>query len=163
MRMPWNGLVQSFLWQGWIKWFRLLHVLYEKPPYFPTQSKNSINMSIVHFRVVHVIVVQLLSHVQLFATPWTAAHQSPLSLTNSWSLLKFMSIDSDMLSNHLILCCHPPLSPCHCGSMGLNHQRNIFTVSACAEGMCIWGPLVLRVGKDNVGGEEEKKLPGVFG
>ena len=46
----------------------------------------------------------LLSHVQLFMSPWTAAHQASLSITNSRSLLKLMSIKSVMLSNHLILC-----------------------------------------------------------
>ena len=46
-----------------------------------------------------------LSHVRLFVTPWTAAHQTSLSITNSWSLLKLMSIESVMPSNHLILCC----------------------------------------------------------
>ena len=45
------------------------------------------------------------SHVQLFATPWTAAHQASLSITNSQSLLKLTSIESVMPSNHLILCC----------------------------------------------------------
>ena len=45
--------------------------------------------------------VQLLSRVQLFATPWTAACQASLSITNSWSLLKLMSIGSVMPSNHL--------------------------------------------------------------
>ena len=54
--------------------------------------------------------VQSLSRVQLFATPWTAAHQSSLPVTNSWSLLKLMSIQSVMPSNHLILC-HPLLLP----------------------------------------------------
>ena len=48
--------------------------------------------------------VQLLSPVWLFATPWTAAHQASLSITNSRSLLKLMSIGSLMPSNHLILC-----------------------------------------------------------
>ena len=52
--------------------------------------------------------VQLLSHVQLFATPWTAGCQASLSLTNSQSLLKLMSIESVIPSNHLILC-HPLL------------------------------------------------------
>ena len=52
--------------------------------------------------------VQSLSHVQLFATPWTAACQASLSITNSRSLLKLMSIESVMQSNHLILC-HPLL------------------------------------------------------
>ena len=50
-----------------------------------------------------VTVVQSLGSVQLFATPWTAAHQAPLSFTVSWSLLKFMSIESVTLSNHRIL------------------------------------------------------------
>ena len=45
-----------------------------------------------------------LSHVRLFATPWTAASQASLSITNSWSLLKLTSIKSVMPSNHLILC-----------------------------------------------------------
>ena len=49
-------------------------------------------------------VFQSLTHVQLFVTSWTAAHQASLSFTISWSLLKFMSIESVMLYNHLILC-----------------------------------------------------------
>ena len=48
--------------------------------------------------------VQVLSPVQLFVTPWTAAHQASLSITNSWSLLKLMSIELMMPSSHLILC-----------------------------------------------------------
>ena len=55
-----------------------------------------------------ILIVQSLSHVWLFATPWTAAHQAFLSLTISQSLFKFMSIQSVMLSNHLILS-HPLL------------------------------------------------------
>ena len=54
------------------------------------------------------VVVQSLSRVQLFATPWTVAHQASPSFTISWSLLKFMSIGSVMPSNYLILC-HPLL------------------------------------------------------
>ena len=54
--------------------------------------------------------VQSLSRVQLFATPWTAAYQASLSITNSQSLLKLMSIKSVMPSNHLILC-RPHLLP----------------------------------------------------
>ena len=50
--------------------------------------------------------VQSLSHVQLFATPWTAARQASLAITNSHSLFKLMSVKSVMPSNHLILC-HP--------------------------------------------------------
>ena len=55
-----------------------------------------------------VVVFQLLSHVWLSATPWTAACQASLSFTISQSLLKFMSTELVMLSNHLILC-HPLL------------------------------------------------------
>ena len=54
--------------------------------------------------------MQSLSRVQLFATPWPAARQGSLSITNSWSLLKLMSIKSVIPPNHLILC-HPLLLP----------------------------------------------------
>ena len=59
-------------------------------------------------RSLTVVVVQYLSTVQLFVTPWTAACQASLSSTTSWSLSRFMSIESVMLSKHLILC-HPLL------------------------------------------------------
>ena len=59
--------------------------------------------------------VHLLSHIWLFATPWIAAHQASLSITNTWSSLKLMSIESVMPSNHLILCHSlfllPPIPP----------------------------------------------------
>ena len=65
-----------------------------------------INNLIFYLRTVS--SVQVLSHVQLFVTLWTAAHQASLSITNSWSTPKPMSIESVMPSNHLILC-HPLL------------------------------------------------------
>ena len=59
--------------------------------------------------------VQSLSPVQLFVTPWTAAHQASLSITNTQSLLKLKSVESVMLSNHLIPYCplllRPPIFP----------------------------------------------------
>ena len=55
--------------------------------------------------------VQSLSHVQLLATPWTAACQTSLSIANSWSLFRFISMESVMASNHLILCRHLLLLP----------------------------------------------------
>ena len=55
--------------------------------------------------------VQLLSCIQHFATPWTVAHQGSLFFTISWSLLKLMSFESVMPSNHLILCCSLLLPP----------------------------------------------------
>ena len=58
---------------------------------------------VIYLVSVQFISVQLLSRVQLFATPWTAACQASLSFINSQSLLKLMSIESVMPSNHLIL------------------------------------------------------------
>ena len=63
-----------------------------------------------HFLTLPVVIVQSPSHVQLFATPLTAARQASLSITNSWSLPKLMSIESVMPSSHLILC-RPLLLP----------------------------------------------------
>ena len=53
---------------------------------------------------IYIYTVQSLSHIWLFATPWTAAHQASLSITNSCSLLKLMSMELVMPSNHLTLC-----------------------------------------------------------
>ena len=66
-----------------------------------------------NFSSIHVLScwVQSLSHVWLFVTPWTAVHQASLSIANSWSSLKFTSIESVMPSNHLILCCPLLLLP----------------------------------------------------
>ena len=58
--------------------------------------------------IINIRSVQSLSRVRLFATPWTAAGQASLTITNSWSLLKLMSITTVMPSNYLILC-HPLL------------------------------------------------------
>ena len=63
-----------------------------------SERSHSVCLSLLLF-----VVVQLLSCVLLFATPWTAAHQTSLSYTISWSLLKLMSIESVMPSNHLML------------------------------------------------------------
>ena len=61
-------------------------------------------MPILHTMFFQFSSVQSFNCVRLFAIPWTAAHQASLSITNSWSLLKLMSIKSVMPSNHLILC-----------------------------------------------------------
>ena len=66
-----------------------------------------------------VAVVQSLSHVQLFATAWTAARQTSLSFTISQSLLKLMSTESVMPSNHLVLCCPLLLLPSVFPSIGV--------------------------------------------
>ena len=63
------------------------------------------------WRLLQVQLVQSLSRVWLFVTPWTAACQASLSITNSRSLFKLMSIESVTPSNHLILCCPLLLPP----------------------------------------------------
>ena len=75
--------------------------------------------------------LQSLSHVWLFVTPWTAAHQASLSITNSQSLLKLMSIESVMPSNHLILC-HPLLLP-----PSIFSSIRVFSNEST---LCIWWP-----------------------
>ena len=72
-----------------------------------TKAVKKITLYFIYF----LSSVQLLSHVWPFATPWTAASQASLSITNSWSLFKLMSIKSVMPSNHLILCCPLLLLP----------------------------------------------------
>ena len=68
---------------------------------------DSIHLPSLFFFVISlaIIIIQLLSHVWLFVTPWTEARQASLSITISWSLLRLMVIESMMPSNHLILCC----------------------------------------------------------
>ena len=75
--------------------------------YLPCDSKRSNNDTLCLL----VAVVQLLNHVQLFVTPWTSVCQASLSFTISGSLLKLMSIESVMPSDHLILCCPLLLLP----------------------------------------------------
>ena len=68
--------------------------------YFWVGGNYGFNLSLISF-----VVVQSLSHVRLSATPWTAAHQASLFFTISQSLLRFISIESEIPSNRLILCC----------------------------------------------------------
>ena len=72
--------------------------------------------------------VQLLSHVRLFVTPWTAACQASLSITNSQSLLKLMSIESVMPSNHLILCRPLLLPPSIFPSIGVFSNESVLCI-----------------------------------
>ena len=72
--------------------------------------------------------VQSLSDVRLSVTPWTAACQASLSITNSWSLLRLMSIKSVMLSNHLILCCSLLLPPSSFSSIRLFSNKSVLHI-----------------------------------
>ena len=84
--------------------------------------------------------VQSLSHVRLFSTPWAAAPQASLSITNSRTLLKLMSIESVMPSNHLILChpfsSHLPSFPAS-GSFQIPYPATVLSVAGgCV--FCTW-------------------------
>ena len=82
--------------------------------------------------------VQLLSHVRLFATPWTAAHQASLSITNCQSLPKPMSIESVMPSNHLILCCPLLLLPSVFPSIRVfSNESALWEPLICSINLCI--------------------------
>ena len=109
---PHSACLQT-IWKSWpllitplLKWCKLPSLLLiithisTLSPHFPCASQAI---------CIQFSSVQSLSHVRLFATPWIAAYQASLSITNSWSLLKFMSIESVMPSSHLILCLCCPL------------------------------------------------------
>ena len=83
--------------------------------------------------------VQSLSHVWLFATPWTAVHQASLSITNPQSLLKLISIEWVMPSNHLILCC-PLLLPPSIWVMRNNGKKTSgdHDTDLCNHGQGVW-------------------------
>ena len=96
---------EGWVLKNWGFWIPVLEKTLESPYYpkdiLPVNPKGN-----QHW----ISSVQLLGHVQLFSISWTAACQASLSITNSWSFLKLMSMESVMPSNHLILC-HPLLLP----------------------------------------------------
>ena len=86
--------------------------------FWKTMRKNEVSAFLFFFFFI-VVVVRLLSHVQLFVTPWPAAHQASLSSTISRSLLKLMSIESVMPSNHLVSSPSPP-------ALNLSQHQGLF-------------------------------------
>ena len=99
LRWPLSHILRISTWVFnklcWHKTKTLRHTHQPSPPVSPDGSS-----------ILHVASVQSLSRVRLFVTPWTAAHQASLSISNSQSLLRFRSIESVMPPSHLILC-HP--------------------------------------------------------
>ena len=92
--------------------------------------------------------VQLPSHVWLFATPWTAAHQASLSVTNSRSLLKLMSIESLMPSNHLIPCRPLLLLPSIFAPSGFYPMSKFFTSGGQSIGVSASASVLLMNNQD---------------
>ena len=105
-----NAKVRLFSFSPAITWLKLWFINSDRSFITPHLSLDFISPLEIQLFFCLFSSVQLLSHVQLFATPWTAVRQASLSITNSWSLLKLMAIKSVMLSNHLILC--QPFSSC---------------------------------------------------
>ena len=97
--------------------------------FFHKATEESIIVDVLHS--VQFSSFQSLSHVWLFATPWTATRQTSPSITNSWSLLKLISIKLMMPSNHLILC-HPLLL-----LPSIFHSIRVFSSES---GLCIQWP-----------------------
>ena len=81
-----------------------------------------------HASCIFIGSVQSLSPVRPFATPWTAACQASLSITNSWSLLKLTSVDSVMPPNHLILCCPLLLPPSIFPRIGIFSNKSVLRI-----------------------------------
>ena len=81
----------------------------------PKASSNPTHITVWLYMYIQFSSVQSLSYVRLFVTPWITARQASLSITNSWSWLKLMPIESVIPSSHLILCCPllllPPIPP----------------------------------------------------
>ena len=93
--------------------------------YFNISSYFSSGLSCL---IINISSVQSLSHVRPFATPWTAASQASLSITNSRSLLKLMTIESVMSSNHLIFCCPLLLLPSMCPSIRVYSNESVLRI-----------------------------------
>ena len=92
-----------------------------------TEPRSNDNLVVMSTPVMQISSVQLLSHVWLFETPWSAACQASLSITNSWSLPKLMSIESVMPSNHIILC-RPLLLPSVFSSIRVFSNESVFLI-----------------------------------
>ena len=108
-------LVKTLLWTGQHNVRKIiLPPISLKDTNFPNYVLYHCTFVVCHlssFYHVQFSSVQPLSHVWCFATPWTAARQASLPITNFWSLLKLLSTESVMPSNHLILCCPLLLPP----------------------------------------------------
>ena len=106
LKNEWNSIYNTRLLNGFKKRCKQCLNVSEESNFHGPYPLNSLYHFIIQFSS-----VQLLSHVQLSATPWTAARQATLFIANSESLLRLMSIESVMPSNHLILYCPRLLLP----------------------------------------------------
>ena len=103
-----SGLLYNHYQSSVTCWQVALSKVYLSQIFSPVLLRYSWHITLCKFKVHNISSVQLLSCVWLFVTPWTTARQASLSITNSQSLFKLMSIESVMPSSHLVLC-HPLL------------------------------------------------------
>ena len=113
---PWALLIEFPVWKMNIPLFFSFSPTFTIPSahlisILPSSKDIIVMLSFWIDKIFQLSSVQSLSHVRLFVTPWTTEHQASLSITNSQSLLKLVSIESMMPSNHLILCCPLLLLP----------------------------------------------------
>ena len=111
-------LIWTVLWV--LNWFNMFLLSSTNYPSETLIYAYSIMYMLVHWCILFFIVIQSLSHVWLFAILWTAARQASLSFTISQSLLKLMSIESVMPSNHIL--CRPPFPP----ALNLSQHQGLF-------------------------------------
>ena len=134
----WIEFIQNFktprkTWSNLVK----IHVYYDYYLFCKQAPSGIFSNAIL---LVQFSSVQSLSHVWLFGTPWTAARQASLSITNSQSLLKLMSIESVMPSNHLILCCPLLLPPSIFTSIRVFSSESVLHIMAvlnCCKGFWV--------------------------
>ena len=111
----WGGAQESaFKWPFRLFWVQVVHWPYFNKHWSIFELLTHLSSFFISFIMLaqclvygmyYVFIVQLLSHIQLFVTPQTTAHQASLTFTVSWSLLRFMCPELVIPSNHLILCC----------------------------------------------------------
>ena len=116
------GISESRTWEYLTLAFLVFCLVYQRAQLHPTLIQWMTTLLQIQFNS-----VQSLSRVQLFVTPWTTAHQASLSITNSQSLPKPMSIESVMPSSHLILC-HPLLLPPILPSIGVFSNKSVLHI-----------------------------------